>query len=111
VSRDKAQRGNKKLKKAGGYLLLATAFLACPCHLVLWLPAVAGLLGGTALGANPGWLIAAATVYFAGALVGGLYLLGRRSGRGRRATKETQDCCPAPSSIRRERERAEGKWH
>ena len=71
------------MKRIGGYLLVATAFLACPCHLVLVLPPALGLLGGTALGvalgANAGWVIAGATVYFLGALAGGLYLLNRRA--------------------------------
>jgi hypothetical protein len=71
------------VKRVGGYLLAATALIACPCHLVLLLPLAVGLLGGTALGAaleaNTGLLIAAATVYFVGALAGGLYLLNRRA--------------------------------
>jgi len=103
------------LKKIGGYILVGTALLACPCHLALLLPAVAGLLGGTALGAalgaNAGWVLAAATVYFVGALAGGLYLLSRRAGRGGRAT-EARNCCPPPSGgRRRERERAGGRRH
>ncbi len=71
------------MKSISGYLLVATAFLACPCHLVLLLPPALGLLGGTALGAalgaNAGWVIAGATVYFLGALASGLYLLNRRA--------------------------------
>lgn len=39
------------MKKVGGYVLTATAFIACPCHLVFLLPLALGLLGGTALGA------------------------------------------------------------
>lgn len=92
-----------------------TALIACPCHLALLLPAVAGLAGGTALatalGANAGWVLAAATVYFVGALVGGLYLLSRRAGSGGRAT-EARNCCSPPSGGRsRERERAGGRRH
>lgn len=72
------------MKKVGGYVLTATAFIACPCHLVFLLPLALGLLGGTALGAalaaNTGWVIAAATVYFVGALGAGIYLLRRRPG-------------------------------
>ena len=71
------------MKKIGGYLLAATAFIACPCHLVLLLPLAVGLLGGTALGAtleaNTGLIFASATVYFVGALAAGLYLLTRRA--------------------------------
>lgn len=72
------------MKKIGGYLLAATAFIACPCHLVFLLPLALGLLGGTALGAalaaNTGLIVAAATVYFVAALGGGLYLLNRKAG-------------------------------
>ena len=64
-------------------MLAATAFVACPCHLVLLLPVVLGLLGGTALGAalsaHTGLVFAGATVYFVVALAGGLYLLNRRA--------------------------------
>jgi hypothetical protein len=70
------------MKKVTGYLLTATAFIACPCHLIFLLPLAIGLLGGTTLGAalaaNTGWVIAAATVYFVIALGAGLYLLKRR---------------------------------
>ncbi len=72
------------MKKVTGYLLTATAFIACPCHLIFLLPLALGLLGGTALGAtlaaNTGWVIAAATVYFVGALAAAIYLLNRPAG-------------------------------
>lgn len=63
--------------------LLVTGFLVCPCHLPFVLPALAGLLAGTAVGGfiaeNTGLLIALATLYFVGVVV---YFLsvGRRSG-------------------------------
>lgn len=66
-----------------GYVLTATAFLACPCHLVFTLPLALGLLSGTALGAALGantWLVVAgATAYFVVALAAGLYLLNRHA--------------------------------
>ncbi len=84
------------MKTVGAYLLMGTALLACPCHLTFLLPAVLGLLGGTALGtalgANVGWVIAGATVYFAGALAGGLHLLNRRT----RDEKEGERTPPSP---------------
>jgi mercuric ion transport protein len=53
--------------------LLITGFLACPCHLPFVLPALAGLLAGTAAGVfiadNTALLIALATVYFVGVVV------------------------------------------
>lgn len=83
------------MKKVVGYVLTATAFVACPCHLVFLLPLALGLLGGTALGAalaaNTGWVIAAATVYFVGALAGGIYLISRRA----RSEKERSSAPPS----------------
>ncbi len=73
----------RALRTVVGYVLAATALIACPCHLVLLLPLVLGLLGGTALGvalaAHTGWVIVAATVYFVGAFAGGIYVLSRRA--------------------------------
>ena len=70
--------------------------IACPCHLVLLLPAV---LGGTALGAalvaNAGWVFAVATAYFVVALTGTLYLL-----YGRMTAKETVGCPHPPVESR-----------
>ncbi|MEJ7872002.1 MAG: hypothetical protein WKF67_07060 [Rubrobacteraceae bacterium] len=90
------------MKKAVGYLLTGTALIACPCHLVFLLPVALGVLGGTALGAvlaaNTGLVVAAATVYFVGALGAGLYLLNRRMEKGA--------SCPAPSSGRKSRDQA-----
>lgn len=40
------------MRRLGGYLLTATALIACPCHLFLLLPLALGLLGGTALEAT-----------------------------------------------------------
>ena len=86
------------MNKIAGYLLAGTALIACPCHLVFLLPAALGMLGGTALGAvlaaNTGLVVAAATVYFGGALSAGLYLLNRRT--------EKETSCPVPSSGRKE---------
>ncbi len=74
--------GDDGVKRVVGFLLAATAVLACPCHVVLLLPVVLGLLGGTALGValetNTGIITAAATVYFVVALGVGLYLLNRQ---------------------------------
>lgn len=71
------------MKTITGYLLTATALIACPCHLVFTLPLALGLLGGTAfgaaLGANTWLVVAGATVYFVVALGAGLYLLNRRT--------------------------------
>lgn len=69
------------MKKIGTYLLMGTAFISCPCHLVFSLPLVIGLLGGTALGtalaAHTGLVVAVMTAYFLVALIGGSYLLSR----------------------------------
>ena len=85
------------LKRAVGYLLLTTALIACPCHLVFLLPLVLGLVGGTTLGVllttNTGLIIGGATIYFVGALGAGLYLLNRQAGKGA--------SCPRTSSGRK----------
>jgi mercuric ion transport protein len=71
------------MKTLTGYLLTATALIACPCHLPFTLPLALALLGGTAsgaaLGANVWLVVAGATVYFVAALAAGLYLLSRRT--------------------------------
>lgn len=72
-----------KSNRVVGYVLTATALLACPCHLPFTLPLALGLLGGTAFGAALGtntWLVVAgATIYFVAALGAGLYLLNRHT--------------------------------
>lgn len=83
------------MRRLGGYLLTATALIACPCHLFLLLPLALGLLGGTALGAtlaaHTGLVVVAVTVYFVGALSAGLYLLNRRTEKGRVARHPRPD--------------------
>jgi hypothetical protein len=90
------EKESTEVRRAIGYVLTTTALIACPCHLVLLLPLVLGVLGARALGAeleaNIGWLIAATTVYFVSALAGGLYLLDRRA-------KVEEETAPASSST------------
>ena len=66
-----------------GGVLVATGFIACPCHLVITLPLVLGALGGTGLGAyltdNQGLVYSVATGYFIAGLAGGLYLWNRKA--------------------------------
>ena len=65
-----------------GGVLVATGFIACPCHLVVTLPLILGVLGGTGLGAyltdNQGLVYGVATAYFIFGLAGGLYLWNRK---------------------------------
>ncbi|HLZ21616.1 MAG TPA: hypothetical protein VKQ30_05805 [Ktedonobacterales bacterium] len=65
----------------GGWVLMVSGLLTCPCHLPLTLPFAVALLSGSALG---GWLanyegaiVAAASLYFVGAVVLGVLLLIR----------------------------------
>ena len=66
-----------------GGVLVATGFIACPCHLVVTLPLILGALGATGLGAyvtdNPGLVYGAATGYFIVGLAGGIYLWNRKA--------------------------------
>ena len=93
------------LRTLGGYVLGATALVACPCHLIVTGPLLLGLVGGTSLGAllagNPGLMLVAGTGYFVLALLGAIWLLGRQSGSDA-LTAETgtgrasggNACCP-----------------
>jgi mercuric ion transport protein len=102
------------MKSIAGYVLAGTALIACPCHLVLILPLVLGLLGGTtlgaALGAHTGWVIAAATVYFVVALAGGIYLLNRRGKNGERKSVTSSAAREAGVSVSDDRA-ASGRRH
>lgn len=73
------------MNRFSGYALLATAVIACPCHLALTLPLVLVLLGGTTLGTflatRSELVFVAALVYFIIALVAGLALLNRWADR------------------------------
>jgi hypothetical protein len=91
------------LRTITGYLLGATAFVACPCHLPITLPLLLALLGGTSVGAfvagNQTVIVLGAGAYFLLALGGAWWLLRRRqavmsdgSGPGGSATDAS--CCP-----------------
>jgi hypothetical protein len=71
------------LRTVAGYVLAASAVVACPCHVVLMLPLLLVLLGGTALGGvasqNPGLVLVAATLYFLVAVAGAYKLLSATS--------------------------------
>ena len=68
--------------KAWGGVLLVTGFIACPCHLIITLPIVLGLLAGTGVGAilanNTGFVYSIAGGYFIVALAAGWYLFNRK---------------------------------
>ena len=68
--------------KVWGRVLLVTGIIACPCHLVITLPLILGLLAGTGagaiLGANTGLVYVIAGAYFIVALAVGWYLLNRK---------------------------------
>ena len=82
-------------------VLIVTGFIACPCHLIITLPLVLGLLAGTGAGAflsdNQGLVYGVATGYFIVGLAGGLYLWNRKkltrapAGRGSAPGKTIQN--------------------
>jgi len=88
------------VKKVGGYVLVITGFLACPCHLVFTLPLVLALLGGTALGSflaeNTGLVAGVLVVYFLAALGLGFLLINARTGV---AGDECATCAPEPGAV------------
>jgi len=92
-------------KRVLGYVLAATALVACPCHLALTLPLALTVLGGTALGAaltaHTGLLVAAATAYFVGALVAAIYLLNRPSRERPRTPGRNPEHTLTPQAARR----------
>ncbi len=103
------------VRRLAGYLLAGTAVLACPCHLLILLGLAAPALGGSALGAalsgNLQFVVLGATAYFALALAGAWWLLGRTetaqpgagSQAGSQAGAPAEACCrpPAPAAQRR----------
>ncbi len=74
------------MRKVWGGVLFVTGFIACPCHLVITLPLILGLLAGTGVGAilaeNTGFVYGIAGGYFIVALAAGWYLLNRKSKTG-----------------------------
>jgi len=70
------------LRTLTAWALVSTAALVCPCHALLPLPLLAGLLAGTAAGTalsvHPMLVLAGATLYCAVALLLAWRLLGRR---------------------------------
>ena len=73
------------MNKVWGGVLVVTGFIACPCHLVITLPLILGVLGGTGLGAflsdNQGLVYGVATGYFIVGLAGGIYLWNHRKSK------------------------------
>jgi len=73
------------MNKVWGGVLVVTGFIACPCHLVITLPLILGVLGGTGLGAflsdNQGLVYGVTTGYFIVGLAGGIYLWNRRKSK------------------------------
>ncbi len=99
-------------RSLGGYGLLVTGFLLCPCHLPLVVPLLAVLFGGTALGS---WLTSNTTLvyvlaggYFIAALTVGLWLLNRRTVQTD-GSSTAAACCPPARGVREQAPRAEGK--
>ncbi len=83
------------LRTFAGYVLAASAVVACPCHLLFVVP----LLGGTALGGmltqNPGLVLVAVTLYFLVAVAGAYKLLSPKSDAPSAGEDTKQErCCP-----------------
>lgn len=102
------------MKRIGGYLLLATGFLACPCHLPLTLPLLAAVLGGTTIGAslldNTGLLALLLGGYFILALLVGFRFLSGPARSGRGMACETCASDDERTAPQLERGAMEGRW-
>lgn len=89
------------VNRVWGGVLAVTGFIACPCHLLVTLPLLLGVLGGTSVGvflaANTGLVYGLATGYFIAAIGAGVYLWNRQ--------KHSRDggACELPS-VRRTKE-------
>ena len=77
--------------KVWGGVLLVTGVIACPCHLIITLPLILGLLAGTGvgaiLGANTGLVYGITGGYFIVALAAGWYLLNRKRSSRNQASR------------------------
>jgi len=82
------------MSRLGGVVLTVTGILACPCHLIITLPLLAGLLAGTALGSflahNTGLVYSVASIYFVLALALGYWFLFGKS----RPSGKREEACP-----------------
>jgi|GEM_PF-3887912 hypothetical protein len=100
-------------RRVSGWFFTVTGLLACPCHLVVTLPLVVALLGGTALGgwmaAHEGAITIGASIYFVGALAVGATLLlvggGKHASGSRTALlraaygRQSRSCCAPLASA------------
>ncbi len=95
-------------RRAGGYFLLLTGFLACPCHF----PILVAVLGGTTflgilLRDHVGLVLLASGLYFFGAFFLGLKVLQREGGapidqgdqQGERPTPQFEPMAARPQII------------
>ncbi len=91
------------MRRMGGAVLAVTGVLACPCHLVVTLPLLAGLLAGTALGNvlthNPGLVYTGASIYFVGALALGSWFWFSPARGKRKAGAACSTCAPGASKT------------
>ncbi len=91
---DERQRGPHQHSRVG-VALLWSGVIVCPCH---WPALVLGLFGGTVAGAllrsHFLLIVALATLYFAGAIAMGLWLLHR----GKNSCTRCRDLRPRPQA-------------
>ncbi len=87
------------MRRLGGAVPAVTGVLACPCHLVVTLPLLAGLLAGTALGQflthNTGLVYTGAAIYFVGALALGYWFWFSPNRPKRNVDADCATCEPA----------------
>ena len=79
------------MNKVWGGVLVVTGFIACPCHLVITLPLILGVMGGTGLGAflsdNQRLVYGVASGYFIVGSAGGIILWNCRRSKPGQASR------------------------
>ena len=83
------------MRRIGGVVLTVTGFLACPCHLIITLPLLAGTALGSYLSRNTGLVYTGAGIYFVVALaLGAWFLFGPKRGK-----REMDAACPTCAPV------------
>jgi mercuric ion transport protein len=97
-------KGGGVMRRIGAAVLAVTGVLACPCHLVVTLPLLAGMVAGTALGSfltnHASLVYLVAGIYFVGALALSYWFWVSPNRPKRQGDATCAACAPATSDER-----------